>query len=803
MEKLKKFPLQAHRIQKKKRHLSPTAKTVLRYCACAGTGFLLSNACIIGNIRPLGVSLTAALPTDCEIWAAFGASLGALLFCDVLGALKYISAVVLITLLRITAQKYFDNGDNCLFPMLAAAGSLCICSAAVELARGITAAGLILSACEGILSGAGAFLLRRLTQTVQNGTSVIISRRTGILILLACGVGILSVMRFRPYGFPVAAVFAGLTVLLAACCGKETGGCLAGVCCGCVAGLSDDGAYTVISCCMGGLLSGLCMPAGRFAAVLAYIVSCMLTMIANGVTGNPVLYTLAAAVAGLVFLLLPERFLQKIRNRFGFSDSESLADAIRTGYDKRLQQTEAAVNSFAHTAAEVNERIAGMKAPKEEEICHYVRSVCCADCPRQSLCWDHSLAGLRPVFLQAKQRLIKDGQLTPATLPDRLTAACRKPDALLLTFNDAYARFLQRNAQNKEILAVKKLASTQLRTAAGVLEDLRKAPDTKPCAPIRDTVAGVLKNADISVADIYAEYDNEKRIFIHIQFNAIPSQSCLQVIKSLLSDKLRQPFAKAVRCDEKGLSYCFYEQPAFTVQCESLQSIGGREQICGDSLACFRDAKGRFIAVLSDGMGTGERAALDSLMTTGLAQTLLRAHLSVECTASLVNAALLLRSRQETVATLDIAMIDLYTGKVKIYKAGASFSVLLRQGDTAILEQQSLPLGILDEAEPACCEFDMHEGDTLFLMSDGAGSVHPDFFKALHNSAQSTAQMVESIIDEALRCSTGGKADDITCLALRLEICEKAKQTQTDLHNPLSPLKGEMSAAGRQRGSGC
>ncbi len=803
MEKLKKLPLHAHRLQKKKIRLPRTAKTVLRYGACAGTGFLLSNACLLGNIRPFGVSAVAALPTDCEIWAAFGTALGALLFCDVLGALKYISAVVLITLLRITAQRYFENENSCTFPMLAAAGSLCVCGVAVEFAKGITAAGLILSVCEGILSGAGAFLLHSLAQTAANGSTAVLNRRTKILILLACGVGILSAMRFRPFGFPVAAVFAGLTVLIAAYCSKETGGCLAGVCCGCVAGLSDDGAYTVISCCMGGLLSGLCMPAGRFAAVLAYIVSCMLTMIANGVTGNPVLYALAAAVAGLVFLLIPGRFLQKIRTCFGFSDSARLADDMQTGFDRKLQQAQNALNSFAHTAAEVNERIAGMKAPKEEEICHYVRSVCCADCPRQSLCWDHSLAGLRPVFLQAKQRLIKDGQLTPVTLPDRLTAACRKPEVLLHTFNDAYARFLQRNAQNKEILAVKKLASTQLRTAAGVLEDLRMAPDTKPAANICATVAGALKNADISVADIYAEYDNENRIFIHIQFNALPSRSCLQVIEQLLADKLRKPFERAVRCDEKGLRYCFYEQPVFSITCESLQSIAGREQICGDSVSCFRDAKGRYIAVLSDGMGTGERAALDSLMTTGLAQTLLKAHLSVECTASLVNAALLLRSRQETVATLDIAVIDLYTGKVKIYKAGASFSVLFRQGDTAILEQQSLPLGILDDAEPACCEFTMQDGDTLFLMSDGVGGVHPDFFKTLHRNKQKTAQMVESIIEEALRCSTGGKADDITCLALRLESCEKAKHAQTDLHNPLSPLKGEMSAAGRQRGSDC
>ena len=175
-------------------------------------------------------------------------------------------------------------------------------------------------------------------------------------------------------------------------------------------------------------------------------------------------------------------------------------------------------------------------------------------------------------------------------------------------------------------------------------------------------------------------------------------------------------------------------------------------------------------------MGTGERAALDSLMTTGLAQTLLRADLSVACTARLVNAALLLRSRQETVATLDIAIINLYTGKVQIYKAGASFSVLQKRSSTAVIEQQSLPLGILDETDIACTEFDMQDGDCLYLLSDGASVIAPEFFKSLRpNRNENLADTVEKIMQEALHCTTQGRPDDITCLALRL--CKNEKET--------------------------
>lgn len=780
MEKLKRPPL---RLNDRIRRLTPiphTAKKVLRYALCAAVGFLLSNARMTGNIRPFLVAPAAALPSDCEIWAAFGSASGALLFCDTLGALKYIAAVVLITVLRIAAHSFFEKDGSTLPHILSAAGSLLICAVAVEAAEELTAAGVILSLCESILAGAGAFLLRTLICTAENGLGKIADRKTNVLLLIACGLGLLSFMNVRPFGFPVAGVFAGLTVLLWAYCDGECGGCLAGVCCGCIAGLSDDGAYTVISCCLGGLLSGICMSAGRFAAVMAYFVASLLTMVANGVTGNPVLYAIASLAAGIVFLLLPRNLLNKAKPFISISDAANTADNLRLLFEHRMQKTETAVNSFAKTAQQVNERIAKMKAPREEEICHYVRSVCCADCPRQSLCWDHSLAGLRPVFLQARQQIIKDGLLTPATLPDRLTAVCRKTDALLNAFNDAYARFLQRSAQNKEILAVKKLASTQLRTAAGVLEDMRTNNTAGEAVPaLAKTVSHFLSKAEYPFSDIYAEYDAEKRIFIHISFNARPTRNALKSIGDLLSKKLRVQFAPAVRSDEKGLLYCFYEKPPYSVHCENIQHIGGREQVCGDTISCFRDTKGRFIALLSDGMGTGERAALDSMMTTGLTQTLLKANLSAQCTAKLVNAALLLRSRQETVATLDMAIVDLYTGKVQIYKAGASFSVLQNKSGVAIIEQQSLPLGILDDTDLAVCEFNMHDGDCLFLLSDGASSLSAEYFKTLQNThRESLSDTVESILQEALQSNPQSKADDITCLAVRLVKTEKRELQQ-------------------------
>ncbi len=746
----------------------PVVKRILRIAGSGTIGFLLSCARVIGDIRPFGIIPAAVLPSECSIWGALGCAFASLLFGSILDALKYTAAVAVISLLRLTAQPFFDKNNASLPQMLISAGSLLVCSTAVETARGITLAGFLLCVCESTLAGAGTFLLHNLFRLRENGYNAANAKQANVFILLACGLGILSLADCTPFGIPVSLIPAGVLILVSAYGGGETGGCLAGVCCGCIAGMHDDGGFTVISCCMGGLLSGLCIPAGRTAAALAYLLSCLLTMITNGVAGNPVLYTLASLAAGLIFILLPKKILQKATVLLCPFNTSAAENGTRQLLYRRLQTTQQAVREFAQTAAQVNTRIAKMKAPREEEIIHHVRSVCCADCPRQTLCWDHSLAGLRPVFLQAQQRLQADGTLTMTTLPDRLSAVCRKPEVLIGTFNDAYARFLQRSAQNKEIIAVKQLASSQLQTAAGILEDLiQSRTDGKALPALSQTVHKILTVEKIGFHEIFAEQDENGRIFIHIIFNQRPHRSLLQKAENLLTQKLSLSFASPVRSDEKGLHYCFYEMPAFGVRCDNAQHIGGHEQICGDSATCFRDEKGNFFAVLSDGMGTGERAALDSMMATSLAQTLLRAGMSIPCCADLVNAALLLRSRQETVATLDIAKIDLYTGKVNIYKAGACHSVLQSKGCATVIEQQSLPLGILEDTDLGSCEFTMHDGDCLYLLSDGASMLTGDFFGSLSDA--DTADRTQAVVQEALRCSPGNKADDITCLCIRLE----------------------------------
>lgn len=71
------------------------------------------------------------------------------------------------------------------------------------------------------------------------------------------------------------------------------------------------------------------------------------------------------------------------------------------------------------------------------------------------------------------------------------------------------------------------------------------------------------------------------------------------------------------------------------------------------------------------------------------------------CDAALkiVNSALLLKSGEETLATADVAAVDLFTGRAEFYKAGAAPTFLVKNGRAGYVQSDSLPAGIL-EAPP-------------------------------------------------------------------------------------------------------
>ena len=199
-----------------------------------------------------------------------------------------------------------------------------------------------------------------------------------------------------------------------------------------------------------------------------------------------------------------------------------------------------------------------------------------------------------------------------------------------------------------------------------------------------------------------------------------------------------------------------------------------RQEASGDAARQFCDGSGRAHMLLCDGMGVGKYAAVDGAMAANLADRLLRTGFEGDTTARLVNVALNLKSEEESGAALDLLSVDLYTGRVRLYKAGAAPSFTVQQGKVRAVEGAGLPVGILKEVSGKEHRFGMTGGDWVVLVSDGVLGEGDTWLRqqielcaAVGNTPQ---EMADILADTARRRQSGtAPADDITVEVLKLE----------------------------------
>jgi stage II sporulation protein E len=122
-------------------------------------------------------------------------------------------------------------------------------------------------------------------------------------------------------------------------------------------------------------------------------------------------------------------------------------------------------------------------------------------------------------------------------------------------------------------------------------------------------------------------------------------------------------------------------------------------------------------------MGNGGRAAVDGAMASGLTSRLIQSGFRQDSVLRLVNSALMVKSGDESLSTLDIAELDLFSGHLECRKAGASPTLLCSMGRVSRIERTALPVGILRDIKFERSADTLVDGDVIVLCSDGALAV--------------------------------------------------------------------------------
>ncbi|HGK0777725.1 TPA: SpoIIE family protein phosphatase, partial [Streptococcus pneumoniae] len=127
---------------------------------------------------------------------------------------------------------------------------------------------------------------------------------------------------------------------------------------------------------------------------------------------------------------------------------------------------------------------------------------------------------------------------------------------------------------------------------------------------------------------------------------------------------------------------------------------------------------GKYALAISDGMGNGQRAHMESKETVKLLQKILQSGIDEEIAIKSINSILSLRTTEEMFTTLDLAMVDLRDASAKFLKIGSTPSFVKRANNILKIEASNLPMGIIEDVEVDVVGEQLKTGDILIMMSD-------------------------------------------------------------------------------------
>ncbi len=166
-------------------------------------------------------------------------------------------------------------------------------------------------------------------------------------------------------------------------------------------------------------------------------------------------------------------------------------------------------------------------------------------------------------------------------------------------------------------------------------------------------------------------------------------------------------------------TYYFLEEPPYHLLTGFAKAVKETEKVSGDSYSFYEADTGRLLVLLSDGVGSGEEACRESGRVIEMMERFLEAGFAKEPAVQMVNGAMAAAGQEETMSTLDVCDIDLYTGNCEFLKVGAACTYIKRGPLVDRLSARNLPLGVFWQMTPEIHTRTLQSGDYVIMLSDG------------------------------------------------------------------------------------
>lgn len=522
-------------------------------------------------------------------------------------------------------------------------------------------------------------------------------------------------------------------ILIFALVGGAPLGASVGVITGLILSLADMSAvYQMSLLAFAGMLAGMLREGKRAAVALGMLLGSSILSIYLGGPGDVMNSLWETCAAIVLFMLTPKSMLTAISKYVPGTQDHTKS---QHEYAKRIRDVTAErVTRFSQVFRQLSrsfDQMSGAGEPVQNEggMEHFMNAVAegtCSGCFKKAQCWDSKFIQTYKYMTDVMSSIEANPEMSGKQIPVDWNRVCAKPEEVLEVMRAQYGLHQHNMQWKRQIIDSRQLVAEQLSGVSQVMEDLAKEiqRESEEMVQQEEQIRDALESLGLSIHSIEIinlEAGNVEIEIVHAYTRGF--DECRKMIAPLISDVLDEHIAvlnESMLDPRQGLAtVTFGSAKTFEITTGVAAAAKGGDVMSGDSFSTVELGNGTFAVALSDGMGNGERARMESSAALNILEQLLQSGMDEKLAIKSVNSVLMLRSPEEMYATVDMALIDEYTAETTFMKIGSTPSFIKRGQEVIQVSASNLPIGIIKDIEVDLVTVQLQPGDVLIMMTDG------------------------------------------------------------------------------------
>jgi len=523
---------------------------------------------------------------------------------------------------------------------------------------------------------------------------------------------------------------------------------------GCIDIVAYDTATMLIILAVSGFFGGLLMNWNKTGVSCGFVLSYIAVTMWLGDTVFKVMALFPMLLATILFVFVPPMLMRKFDEVFTKKEN---GDTETANFAK--DKLKRAAQAFKGICEELN--IVKNVSNDNDIATAFDRTAerVCRKCRQARMCWQQDTVSTYNALNDAAGFLIKKAHVENEDFPEFFRSRCINLSKFTSVCNEEYAAMQYRLQYQNKMAENREMVCSQYAKLSDILMDVACTMENPIYEPETKQKIDVLLDTVLQdyTSDVYR--DSYGRLCVEINCESVVGvEEVLPKIRDILGFEVDEPqiykeFAKqkmVIKTSEP------YEAQVYTAK-------NSKETISGDTTTCFKTGDGKLYVILSDGMGTGRDARVESIKTVESIKKLIQNGVSPQVALSTVNCTIMLRD-ECAFSTIDMVELNLIKGEAVFYKLGAAPTYIKRDKKVNRVVKDSLPLGTIlyaqKDIETSVMPF--YGEESIIMISDGVADINDDEWLVQKLSGDVLASDILSSAKEM------GKNDDMSVVVINL-----------------------------------